>query len=315
MTDITCLGEVLIDFTPAGVSEAGMALFERNPGGAPANVAVAAVRLGRSAAFVGKVGEDMHGAFLAETLAREGVDITGLSRDADSFTTLAFVTLAPGGERAFSFARKPGADTRLTAEELPDLTQTGILHFGSLSMTDEPARTATREAVRRARAAGAIVSYDPNDRPLLWPSRAVAGEIMRAVVPEVDVMKISDEETALLTGRADPEEAARALLAQGVGCVVVTLGGAGALVAVREGVRQVQGFPAQVVDTTGAGDSFWGGFLTRLSESGKRPAALTLDEACEFARFGNAVAALCVGARGAIPALPRREAVEALLRA
>lgn len=318
MFDVTALGETLIDFTEAGVSaDTGMALFARNPGGAPANVAAAVSRLGGASAFIGRVGDDMHGRFLIDTLRAIGVDTQGVQVDPDAFTTLAFVSLSPSGERAFSFARKPGADTRLTEADLPEQVLEGsrILHFGSLSLTDEPARTATHTAVRRARAAGAIIAYDPNDRPLLWRDRAQARDAMRAVLPAVDVIKLSDEETALLTDAADPAEAAARLTAQGVGCVVVTLGAQGALVRTAADGRTVTvpGFRAKVVDTTGAGDSFWGGFLYCLARSGKRPQALTSDEAAQFARFGNAVAALNVSGRGAIPAMPTMEAVNAKL--
>lgn len=315
MTDILALGEILIDYTPLPKTAAGMAAFEQNPGGAPANVLACAAKLGLQTAFIGKVGVDMQGHFLTETLERAGIDTRGLVADPDCFTTLAFVSLTETGERSFAFARKPGADTQLREAEvcLPLVQDTRVFHFGSLSLTDEPARGATLFAVNRAKQAGAVISYDPNYRPLLWKNEQIASEQMRSVLPMLDVIKISDEETALITGCAEPVEAARALVRGGIPCAVVTLGGDGALVATREGERCVPGFSCKVVDTTGAGDSFWGGFLTRLCESGKRPAELTLDEACEFARFGNAAAALCVGARGAIPALPDRDAVEAML--
>ena len=199
MFDVTALGEVLIDFTPYGVSEAGMALFEQNPGGAPANVLAAVSNLGQKPAFIGKVGDDMHGALLKDTLDRIGVDTSGMVVDPNYFTTLAFVSLK-NGERSFSFARKPGADTQLTSEEinLDVVRNTKIFHCGSLSLTDEPARSATFFAVKEAKAAGAVISYDPNYRPLLWKSEEEAVEHMRSMIPYADIMKISDEETALL---------------------------------------------------------------------------------------------------------------------
>lgn len=309
MFDVTALGEALIDFTDAGRSaQTGMALFERNPGGAPANVAAAVSRLGAKAAFIGCVGDDMHGAFLRDTLRDAGVDVRSLTVTPDAFTTLAFVSLSPAGERTFSFARKPGADTCLRPEDipLPLLQHTRILHFGSLSLTDEPARSATLHALAQARSSGAIIAYDPNDRPLLWRSRAQAQEQMRAVLPLVDVIKLSDEETALLTGFDAPAQAAAHLVAQGVCCAVVTLGADGALVhTARAGAStHVSGFAARVADTTGAGDAFWGGFLTCLARSGVQPADLTLAQAAEFVRFGNAAAACSVETRGAIPAMP-----------
>jgi fructokinase len=313
---ITALGEILIDYTPMPRSAAGMQVFEQNPGGAPANVLACAVKLGRETAFIGKVGCDMQGEFLRRTVVDAGINARGLISDPEAFTTLAFVSLSETGERSFAFARKPGADTRLRADELDEalLTDTAVLHIGSLSLTDEPARGATLKAIEIAKQAGAIISYDPNYRALLWPSKEAAMEQMRSVLGAVDIIKISDEETALLTDAEAPEAAAEKLLAQGIPVVMVTLGADGALVATREGMQRVAGFKSDAVDTTGAGDSFWGGVLTCLTESGKRPAELTLAEAAAFARFGNAVAALCVRKRGAIPAMPEREAVLELLK-
>ena len=174
--DIAALGELLIDFTDSGVSPGGMRLFERNPGGAPANVLTAAARFGQRTAFLGKVGDDMHGQFLRQMLLDAGIDVSGLVLAEDVFTTLAFVVLNDRGERSFSFARKPGADTCLRPEELNAavLDSTRVLHVGSLSLTDEPARSATFTAVERAKAAGAVISYDPNYRAALWPDEAAA---------------------------------------------------------------------------------------------------------------------------------------------
>ena len=313
--DITALGELLIDFTDRGLSDSGMRLFERNPGGAPANVLAAAARLGDRTAFMGKVGDDMHGRFLRDTLAAAGIDTSGMVMAPDVFTTLAFVELDGRGERDLSFGRKPGADTCLRADELNGtvLSHTRVLHVGSLSLTDEPARTATFAAVRAAKAAGAVISYDPTYRAALWADETTAAAHMRSMLPYADVVKLSDEETLLLTDAADPAESARRLLAQGVSCAAVTLGERGALVAARDGLRAVPGFPAQPVDTTGAGDAFWGGFLHRMLALDKTPAALTADEAADCARWGNAVAALCIAGRGAIPAMPAMENVQALL--
>lgn len=312
---ITALGELLIDFTEVGTSQNGQKMFERNPGGAPANVLVAARKLGATTAFIGKVGDDMHGAFLRDTLAGEDVDTTGLILDPNVFTTLAFVALDERGERAFSFARKPGADTCLNARELAldVIDATRVFHVGSLSLTNEPARGATLAALDRAREAGCVLSYDPNYRSSLWASAQVAQLQMRSIINRMDLMKISDEECELLTGTRHPEKAAETLLEKGVKVAVVTLGGAGAYVRCAQGGAYVEGFPTDIVDTTGAGDSFWGGFLTAFCESGVDAADVTLEQACGFARFGNAVASLCVRGRGAIPSMPTRGEVEALL--
>lgn len=317
MYDVTALGEVLIDFTEAGTSENGMSLFERNPGGAPANVLVALEHLGHDTAFIGKVGTDMHGVFLREVLEGERIDCTGLVSDPDCFTTLAFVGLSPTGERTFSFARKPGADTQLAPEELARevIASSKVFHVGSLSLTDEPVRSATHAAIKLAREAGCTLSYDPNYRANLWPSAEVATEHMRSIVADMDLMKISDEECALMTGVSDPVQASALLLERGPKVVAVTLGGSGALVRTADGVREVPGFPAKVVDTTGAGDSFWGGFLAAFVENGRAAGDVTVEEAARFARMGNAVASLCVRSRGGIPAMPSRSDVEALLTA
>lgn len=312
MYDIVALGEVLIDFTNNGYSASGMRLFEQNPGGAPANMLTAATKLGLSTAFIGKVGTDMHGQFLKEVLEQQGIDTKGMILDPNFFTTLAFVELKENGERVFSFARKPGADTMLTKEDLNQdlLKNTKVFHFGSLSLTNDLSKTATYEAIRIAKDAGAIISYDPNYRAPLWENEKVAIEMMREPIPYVDMMKISDEETELLTGQVDPEAAAEILISQGVKVVVVTLGEKGALVRIKDGSHIVAGFKSQVVDTTGAGDSFWGSFVQQVLGTKKAVEELTLEELSKCVTYANAVASICVSKRGAIPAMPTKEEVE-----
>lgn len=314
--DVVALGEFLIDFTPGGISESGMRLFEQNPGGAPVNMLTAVTKNGYRTAFLGKVGNDMHGMFLRETAADTGIDVSGLVMAEDVFTTLAFVGLSDTGERTFSFARKPGADTQLCYKELNQklLQETKIFHIGSLSLTDEPVRTTTFQAIRTAKEAGAIISYDPNYRAPLWESREVAVERMRSMLQYVNMIKISDEETDMLTPYSSPEEAAEYLLKEGVQVVAVTLGEEGVLVASKKGMKRVAGFKSQVVDTTGAGDSFWGGFLSRLLELEEEPANLSVDQMEECALYGNAEASLCVEKRGGIPAIPNKEEVEERLK-
>ena len=305
MYDIVALGEVLIDFTYYGISENGNALFEQNPGGAPANVLALAAGFGLKTAFIGKVGADMHGDFLRKVLGNKGIDISGLVTAEDVFTTLAFVKLY-GGERSFSFARKPGADIMLTAGEVDFkiIKNTKIFHFGSLSLTDEPSKTALLAAIDAAKKAGAVISYDPNYRAPLWTGEAEAIEQMRSVVKFADIVKISDEETVLLAGETDPQKAVQILLAQGVQCAVVTLGADGALVANHEGLVHKKSPVCDVVDTTGAGDIFWGSFLYRLVQSGKVPAEHSLAELADYTEFANTAAGLCVGKRGAMPSMP-----------
>lgn len=311
--DVTVFGEILIDFTSQGYNEDGQMLYARNPGGAPANVAVAAGKLGARTAFMGKAGKDMHGESLRSVLQKENVDTAGLILDEKYFTTLAFVEVNASGERTFSFSRKPGADTRIQKEEVDVdvLDNTTIFHVGSLSLTDQPARDTTFYAVKRARNKGSIISYDPNYRASLWSDEETAKYHMRSLIPYVDLMKISDEETELLTGYKDVREAAEELYRQGVKIVAVTLGGKGAYIYCREGGCMVPGFAVtRVEDTNGAGDSFWGGFLYKVSASEKRSTELTIKELEEYARFGNAVASLCVEKKGAIPAMPGMAQVE-----
>lgn len=317
MYDITAFGELLIDFTESGLSPAGNRLFEQNPGGAVGNVVCAAARFGKKTAFIGKVGDDMHGRFLKETLDDVGVSTKGLVITPDEFTTLAFVALAPSGERTFSFARKPGADTCFKKEELDRdiLENTRIFHIGSLSLTSEPAREATYEAIKMAKAAGALISYDPNYRASLWDSAETAKKYMRSIVPYADVMKLSDEEMALLTDTDDPEKAMDAIQAQGVKVVAITLGKKGAMVRAGSKTAVAPTYKeAKVVDTTGAGDAFWGGFLTCLVSSRKAIGEMTIEDVLPFAKVGNAVATCCVQKKGAIPAMPTPDQVDAVLK-
>ncbi|MEA4871009.1 MAG: carbohydrate kinase [Christensenella sp.] len=311
MYDIVALGELLIDFTTCGKSANGMRLFEQNPGGAVCNVLSAMAKQGDTTAFIGKIGRDMHGAFLKQSIASVGIDTRGVVEAEDVFTTLAFVELSDAGERSFSFARKPGADTCLKPEELDEalLRQTRVLHVGSLSLTNEPARSATLRAIELAKSAGALISYDPNYRAPLWEGVEAAKEQMRSLLPLVDVMKLSDEETVLLTDRKDPNEALEYLNSIGISCAVVTMGPKGALAMLRGKTAIAEPHECVRVDTTGAGDAFWGGFLHKLLCSGKAIDALTLPEVTEFARFANVVAAICCERRGALLSMPTAEEI------
>ena len=309
MADILTLGELLIDFTSCGRNSQGQVLFAQNPGGAPANVAVAVARLGGKSAFIGKVGNDMHGHFLKSALEENGVDCEGLILDGEHFTTLAFVDIRDNGEREFSFARNHGADKMLTAEDIntEQIKNCRIFHFGSVSLTDEPSRGATLFAAKTAKAEGVPVAYDPNYRASLWESEATAEFHMRSALSLADLVKISGEETKLLTGEKDFRKAAEILVENGAQIAVVTLGGNGAYVCTGEGGRKADGFSAEAVDCTGAGDSFWGAFLLKVAQSGKKPSEITPDEAADFARFANAAASICVEGHGAIPSLPTVE--------
>lgn len=316
--DLAALGELLIDFTQAGLSESGQTLFERNPGGAPANVLVAAARLGLSTQFVGKVGADAQGDFLRATLEREGVCTNGLLQDPAVCTTLAFVELDPQtGERTFTFARKPGADTMLRPDEvsLEALDTCRVLHVGSISLTDDPARSATIFAVSEAADAGALISYDPNYRPALWPDAQTAVEEITDLLGVTDLLKMNHEESQLIFGTADDEKAAEMALARGVRLVAITHGGSGAYLATHAARVNAPACPSSCVDSTGAGDAFWGAVLAwLLHDHGVQTAAdldaLDADNLASCAAFACAAAACCVQGRGGMPAMPTRAQVE-----
>ena len=310
--DIVALGELLIDFTEAGKSSSGKKLFEQNPGGAPANLLTVAAHMGYQTEFIGKIGADMHGDFLKKTLEEEGIGTRYLIQDESYFTTLAFVEIAENGERHFSFSRKPGADTQLRAEELNQqlLENCKIFHFGALSLTNEPSRTATIEAVKGAKAAGVLISYDPNYRESLWFDKQTAVSQMKSMIPYADIMKVSDEELVLLTGIEDYNKAVTQLLELGPKLVAVTLGSDGVLLAREYKREKVEGFKVNAIDTTGAGDSFWGGFLSEYLKQEKSLEEFTWEEIKNCAVYGNATAALCVQRRGGIPAIPKKKEVE-----
>lgn len=314
--DIAALGELLIDFTEAGYSQDGRKLFEQNPGGAPANLLTVASHFGYRTSFIGKVGADMHGAFLKKTLEKESINTDAVIEDPAYFTTLAFVENDEIGERKFSFARKPGADTQLRKEELDQtlISDCKIFHFGSLSLTDEPAEGATIKAVKMAKEAGALISYDPNYRPSLWKSKEIAVEKMRSVIELADVMKVSDEESIFLTGAESYEDAADRLLAMGPKRLAVTFGEKGVLMATQNRKEIIKAFKTKAVDTTGAGDSFWGGVLCGILSLNKPIEKLKWEEIRKCAVLGNAVAGLCVQKRGGIHAIPSKEEVLALMQ-
>lgn len=317
--DIVALGEILIDFTSAGFGPDGQLLYERNAGGAPANVAVAASRLGGRAAFIGTTGNDVFGSFLRETLKRYGVETRGMSVTEAHPTTLAFVTLSPEGERSFSFYRNPGADTALSIDRLEyDLvTRARFLHVGSLSLTHEPARSATFGAVIAAKQAGVYISCDPNWRESLWEHRTEeARRLIWELLSYADLVKVSEEELELLTGTCDHALGAAELLVQGAQLVLVTLGADGVFYKTRMTEGIVPSFPVPVLDTTGAGDAFVGSVLYRMTrrQGGANPFILSQAELEADLLFANAVASRCVTKRGAIPAMPALSEVEAVLQ-
>lgn len=310
MIDITAVGEILIDLTQCGVNDQGIPVFAANPGGAPANLAVAAARLGASTAYIGKVGADSFGTFLRNTLVENRVDVSGMVTDAASHTTLAVVALDKAGERTFSFYRDPSADVNLRADEIDpeQLKNTRFLHFGSVSLTTEPARSATLHAAQTAKAMGAIISYDPNYRPSLWPDERTAVERMLEPLGLVDVLKVSDEELPLLTGTSDPEAGAQILADQGIRLVLVTLGANGACYRFDGHTGHVPGVKCVVGDTNGAGDTFFGAALAQLAQLPDLD-ALTVPRLEAIVAAANKAASITTSRHGAIPAMPTQEEV------
>ena len=307
MKDITAIGEILIDLTQTGKTEQGVPAFAANPGGAPANVAVAASRLGSSAAFIGKLGRDSLGAYLRQVLEDNKVDHSGL-QESDTPTTMAIVSIADNGERNFSFLR--GADCEMVPEDVDEVLaqNSKILHFGSVSLTQGVARSATIFTARAAHRSGMLVSYDPNYRPSLWRTERDALEWMNLPLPLVDIIKLSEEELPmLLNGEKDLEEGSRQLEEDhDVRLVMITLGARGVFCRWKGKTFTVPGVPLEhVVDTNGAGDTFMGAVLNRLCLRGDHPLeGLEQPELEEILAFANRAAALTCSRSGAIPAMP-----------
>ena len=309
--DVVALGELLVDFAQRGTDGGGYPTMAANPGGAPCNFLAALSRYGVSTALLGKVGDDFFGRLLVGTLKEVGIETGGVVLDERFFTTLAFVTLDASGERSFSFARKPGADTQIRFEELALSLIDGcrVFHFGSLSLTDEPARTATRQAVAYAGAWGKLITFDPNLRPPLWRGEAEARQQILWGLSQAHVVKISDEEVSFLWGCSPREGADRLLRDHGVSLAMVTLGPKGCYL---KNQRASYAAPAPVVtcvDTTGAGDIFGGSALYRLLELGKDPAELEEEDLGYVARFAVTAASLSTERSGGIPSVPDRERV------
>jgi fructokinase len=326
MIDLVCLGEFLIDMFPAelGRSLVEVSAFHPKPGGAPANVAVAASRLGANSAFIGKVGDDLFGHFLAGVLVREGVETRGMRYDRQARTTMAIIAMPDENTAEFVFYRNPGADMLLQAAELDRdlLSRTRALHFGSLSLTDEPVRGATLEAIKVASDAGALISYDVNYRPTLWRDPGEALEQAMAMLPLVNLLKVNEVELALLSGREDldPSDhaqlaaAGRKLLEYGPDLVVVTLGPDGSFFQVAAGGEYVAPFRVKAVDAVGCGDAFVAGLLTRLVVGHEWRDRLSPDRLRDILRYANAVGALTSLTQGAIPALPTADRVDQFLK-
>ncbi|HZG15802.1 MAG TPA: carbohydrate kinase [Candidatus Bathyarchaeia archaeon] len=315
MFDCIAVGELLIDFTPTGVNDKGNCMFCQNPGGAPANVLVALSKLGRKTAFIGKVGRDQFGYFLKDTLQAQKIDTSGLVFTNNFHTTLAFVHLDQNGDRSFTFYRKPGADMMLEKSELnlEMIKRTRIFHFGSVSLTDEPSRTATLTAARYANELGIHVSFDPNYREPLWNDVKKAKDVIWEGISYSHIVKLSEEEFTLLTGTEDLAEGTKVLDdLSNRRLILVTLGEKGAFYRFGEITGMVAGYVVDVVDTTGAGDAFMGAILYQLFDQ-ECLELLTSSEIEKMLRFANAAGALATTKMGAIPAMPALEVIQQLI--
>lgn len=317
MYDVTAIGELLIDFAALETGEDGCPVMKANPGGAPGNLLAALSAYGCKTAFIGKVGDDMFGRMLRKTVRDAGIETRGIVTDPEVFTTLAFVSFDGHGERSFSFARKPGADTRLRWDEVDTslIDRSRVLHFGTLSLTDEPARTATRRAVACARESGKLISCDPNLRRALWRGEDEARQQILWSLTQADIVKISDEELDFIWG-CTPEQGADRLLGEcGVSLAMVTLGPRGCLLA-NSRARFSCACPAVTPrDTTGAGDIFGGAALSRLLGLRKEPDKLGSADLEQIARFAVTAASLSTEKSGGIPSIPPPETVTERMRA
>ena len=313
--DVIALGELLIDFTMNGQSEQGNNMFEACPGGAPCNVLALLNKMGKKTAFIGKVGKDQFGTLLRDTITEAGIDASNLMVDENVNTTLAFVHTFPDGDREFSFYRNPGADMMLTADEVnPEVVKdTKVFHFGTLSMTHEGVREATKKAVETAKANGCLVSFDPNLRPPLWSSLDLAKEQMEYGFGKCDILKISDNEIQFLSGKEDYDEGIAYLQeTYNIPLILLTMGKDGSR-AYYKGMRvERPGFSVKAIETTGAGDTFCGSSLNYLVDHDFEN--LTEEQLGEMLTFANAAAALVTTKKGAIKAMPVKEEVLELIQ-
>ena len=318
MIDVVALGELLIDFACASTDGNGYPTMAAHPGGAPANFLAAITKFGGKTALLGKVGTDAFGKMLTGTLKRAGIETRGLLADDDYFTTLAFVTFDETGNREFSFSRKPGADTQLRFEDL-DLSlidEAKIFHFGTLSLTDEPARTATRKAVAYAKSRGKLITYDPNLRKPLWKDLNTAKEQLIWGLQQADVVKISDEEVEFLFGLGMEEGAQHILDTFGTRLVFVTCGPNGCWFQNAKAKGHVDSLKnIKVIDTTGAGDIFGGSAVWKLLQTGKAPEALTEADLQEIVGFACTSAGLSTTRSGGISSIPDAEQVKSYRKA
>ena len=315
--DVVALGELLIDFTENGVSSQGNPLFEANPGGAPCNVLAMLSGLGHTTAFIGKVGNDFFGKQLEKAITEVGIDAKGLLKDNDVHTTLALVHTYPDGDRDFSFYRNPGADMMLTEEEVPvDIVKSArIFHFGTLSMTHERVRLATKKAIAIAQDAGAIISFDPNIREPLWNSLDDAREQVLYGLQQCDILKISDNEIQWLTGEDDFTEGVRWInMRYHIPLILVSMGKEGSRAYYQDKMVGAAPFiQKNTIETTGAGDTFCACVLHYVLEHGLQK--LTDKDLKDMLTYANAAAAIVTTRKGALRVMPQPKEIEELIKA
>ena len=315
--DVVALGELLIDLTQNGYSGQGNPLLEANPGGAPCNVLALLTKLGHSTAFIGKVGKDGFGDQLENALTETGISTAGLLRDDQVHTTLAVVHTLAGGDRDFSFYRNPGADMCLHTQEINRelIRQSKIFHFGTLSMTDEPVRSATYAAIAEAEAHGVLRSFDPNLRPPLWRTLDEAKEQVLYGMAHCDILKISDNEIQWLTQQEDFDAGVRWIRQRfpNIRLLLLSMGKDGSRGYSGDAMAEVKGFSVPAIETTGAGDTFFGGILHHVLAWGLRD--YTRQELEEMLTFANAAAALVTTRKGALRVMPSLAEIQALRNA
>ena len=313
--DVTAMGEMLIDFTLNGQSDQGNNLFEACPGGAPCNFLAMLNKLGRKTAFIGKVGEDQFGRLLRDTIDELGIETKGLLLDREIHTTLAFVHTFPDGDREFSFYRKPGADMMLSEEEVDYelIRQSKVFHFGTLSMTDEPVRSATKKALETAKASGCLITFDPNLRPPLWDSLDTAKEMMEYGFRYCDMLKISDNEIQFVTGKEDYDEGIRILQEKyHIPLIFLTMGKEGSRAYYQDLRVEKKGFTVKAIETTGAGDTFCGCAIHGLLTHGMD--GMNEEVLGEILTYANAGAALITMKKGAIRSMPDPENITKMIK-
>ncbi len=318
MPDLICLGEALIDFpaVESGKSLIDVNEFRKVAGGAPANVSVGAAKLERSAAFIGRVGDDQFGHYLKETIEQNGVDVSQLQFDRKARTGLAFFSLPTPNTRDFLFYRNPSADMMLDASKLDKdyLMESEVFHFGSITLINEPSRSSTMKAARIAKKGGAVISYDPNLRMSLWPDEGSALHEIKKPLGMVDIVKVNDEELEFLTSESDYRKGMAKLLSHGPKLVILTLGQKGSYVLAEGLCENIGAFDVDTVDATGCGDSFVSGLLCGVIDYGIKRLTKDKDLIRSVLRFASAAAAITSTEKGVIGALPSRKKVMEFLK-